>query len=51
MLISATLDKRKIFKLKNIFMSKETQKVVDGIDLFNYQNVLSLNKTLTISPQ
>jgi len=35
MLASAKLDQRRVFKLKNSFMSAETQQVVDNIALFN----------------
>ncbi len=35
MLAAAQLDIRKVFKLKNAFMSKETQQVVAKIPLFN----------------
>jgi len=36
MLAAAQLDTRKVFKLKNSFMSVETQQVVDEIPLFNF---------------
>ncbi len=36
MLAAAQLDSRKVFKLKNSFMSVDTQKVVDKIPLFNF---------------
>jgi hypothetical protein len=37
MLMSAKLSQRKVFKLKNSFLSDETKKVVENIPLFNYQ--------------
>jgi len=36
MLLSANLSERKVFKLKNNFMSLETQQVVNKIPLFNF---------------
>ncbi|PKG85896.1 hypothetical protein CXF85_03750 [Colwellia sp. 75C3] len=39
MLASAKLEQRKIFKLKNSFMSSETQQVVDKIALFHSPSV------------
>jgi len=36
MLANANLGQRKVFKLKNAFMSPETQQVVDKIALFNF---------------
>ncbi|WP_019026138.1 hypothetical protein [Colwellia piezophila] len=35
MLLSAKLERRKIFKLKNAFLSKETQRMVEKTALFN----------------
>jgi len=35
MLLSANLQQRKIFKLRNSFLSKETQRVVEKFELFN----------------
>jgi hypothetical protein len=38
MLTSAKLHERKVFHLKNSFLSKESQKVVDKTELFHYKN-------------
>lgn len=40
----ATLDKRKVFHLKNSFLSKETQQVVEAIEMFNFKDQDIKNK-------
>jgi len=40
MLASAQLDQRKVFKLKNAFMSDETQQVIEKYELFNVTSVI-----------
>jgi len=44
MLASAQLERRKVFKLMNDFMSPETQQVVDNIALFNFPKDKVINK-------
>jgi hypothetical protein len=44
MLAAAQLERRKIFKLKNSFMSQETQQVVEKIALFNFPKEKVINK-------
>ena len=44
MLVAAQLDQRKVFKLKNAFMSQETQQMIDKIVLFNFSQDKVINE-------